>query len=312
MSLISIGRSARSLLGPEPAVHVIRDVITKQQEQNLVDELIPVLKRRRYQRDHWDQVIVGYKEVERAYWQNPDNEEVIGCIRRKIESVVVNSPNIMNKMGYHDLKIAKDKLLMEWLPVHIIDLEDNGFISPHVDSVKFSGGLVCGLSLLSPSIMTLTLPDKNYAADDGTEESRGDGGGGGEYTRTHAGYSKSKDGVDPDKDGAKSLVMDEQVFDESIHLFLPPRSLYILSGPARYNFAHSVDIRTSADIEASFKQQNNNNNDNNNDNSSSVARNHNDDVEKLDEEFVKVIESGVLGRSRRISMIFRDAKLNIV
>ncbi len=42
----------------------------------------------------------------------------------------------------------------EYFPaVHVIDLAEDGFIKPHVDSIKFSGKVVVGLSLLSPSIM---------------------------------------------------------------------------------------------------------------------------------------------------------------
>ena len=30
---------------------------------------------------------------------------------------------------------------------HVLDLHADGWINPHVDSIKFSGGIVCGLSL---------------------------------------------------------------------------------------------------------------------------------------------------------------------
>lgn len=43
---------------------------------------------------------------------------------------------------------------LTFLPrVHVIDLADTGFINPHVDSVKFSGGVVAGLSLLTDAVM---------------------------------------------------------------------------------------------------------------------------------------------------------------
>ena len=44
---------------------------------------------------------------------------------------------------------------MRWLPCHGIDLHGDGELNAHVDSVRFSGDLVCGLSLLSDSIMRL-------------------------------------------------------------------------------------------------------------------------------------------------------------
>jgi alkylated DNA repair protein alkB family protein 7 len=42
-----------------------------------------------------------------------------------------------------------------WLPCHAIDLHEEGRLNPHVDSVRFSGNIVSGLSLLSDSIMRL-------------------------------------------------------------------------------------------------------------------------------------------------------------
>jgi hypothetical protein len=43
------------------------------------------------------------------------------------------------------------------LQVHVLDLHPEGYILPHVDSIKFSGGVVAGLSLLSTSIMRLQV-----------------------------------------------------------------------------------------------------------------------------------------------------------
>uniref|UniRef100_A0A452U2W5 Alpha-ketoglutarate-dependent dioxygenase alkB homolog 7, mitochondrial n=1 Tax=Ursus maritimus TaxID=29073 RepID=A0A452U2W5_URSMA len=40
-------------------------------------------------------------------------------------------------------------------PVHVLDLEPRGYIRPHVDSIKFCGATIAGLSLLSPSVMRL-------------------------------------------------------------------------------------------------------------------------------------------------------------
>lgn len=44
---------------------------------------------------------------------------------------------------------------MTWLPCHAIDLKKDGELKAHVDSVRFSGGMVAGVSLLSSSIMRL-------------------------------------------------------------------------------------------------------------------------------------------------------------
>lgn len=37
--------------------------------------------------------------------------------------------------------------------IHILDLHKDGYIKPHVDSVRFCGNIIAGLSLLSDSIM---------------------------------------------------------------------------------------------------------------------------------------------------------------
>ena len=173
---IRIGPKALSVLKDNCAVRVFNEVISVTQERALIDEIDPLLSRRRFQRDHWDQVIVGYKEIERSHWINPMNESTVMNIRDEITRIVTQQS-------------------FSWLPVHIIELEKEGFITPHVDSIKFSGGLVCGLSLLSPAVMKLSLSEHPLASDD----------------------------------------------EAQVHLILPPRSLYILSGAARYDFAHSIE-----------------------------------------------------------------------
>lgn len=51
---------------------------------------------------------------------------------------------------------------VSWLPCHAIDLNsDGGELNAHVDSVRFSGDIVAGLSLQSPSIMRLQHGHKN-------------------------------------------------------------------------------------------------------------------------------------------------------
>ncbi len=60
--LISFGARARALLSPS-SIHLIPNVISAHQERALVAELDPILRRRRVQQNHWDKVIIGYKEV---------------------------------------------------------------------------------------------------------------------------------------------------------------------------------------------------------------------------------------------------------
>ncbi|XP_026880902.2 alpha-ketoglutarate-dependent dioxygenase alkB homolog 7, mitochondrial isoform X2 [Electrophorus electricus] len=45
-------------------------------------------------------------------------------------------------------------------PVHVLDLDKTGYIKPHVDSVKFCGSTIAGLSLLSDSVMRLVREER--------------------------------------------------------------------------------------------------------------------------------------------------------
>lgn len=202
---------------PSPPHRQIWDnVITEAEEESLVSELEQALRRKRYNKDHWDAVIINYKETERLQWLSRDNAHVVERIRahleREVEALTVHAHT-------------------PWLPVHVVDLEGDGYITPHVDSVKFSGEVVAGLSLLSPAVMALTL--------------------------------------DPEVHDARGVVAGG-----ACHMCLPRRSLYAISGPARYDYAHSIAPPSDSTCD-------------------DVAR------EVLGEDF---------HRGRRISLIFRDAK----
>jgi alkylated DNA repair protein alkB homolog 7 len=81
-----------------------------------------------------------------------------------------------------------------WLPCHAIDLHESGTLNAHVDSVRFSGNIIAGLSLSSESIMRLRpVPNES-----------------------------------------------EGVNDSYVELWLPKRSLYVLSGESRYNYTHEL------------------------------------------------------------------------
>jgi alkylated DNA repair protein alkB family protein 7 len=114
-------------------LQLMEEVITEEEEQIVAEECIKVLRRRRYERNHWDNVIINFKEMERSpsKWSQETRQ-------------------ILEKL--HFLPILP-KELTYFPQVHVIDLAEDGFIKPHIDSIKFSGCIVAGLSLLSPSIM---------------------------------------------------------------------------------------------------------------------------------------------------------------
>ncbi|XP_044036398.1 alpha-ketoglutarate-dependent dioxygenase alkB homolog 7, mitochondrial [Siniperca chuatsi] len=117
-------------------VEVRTGFITEEEEGALLRELEPGLKKKRYEFDHWDDAIHGYRETERVRWEAVC-EEVLNRVRS------VAFPKGSPLLG----------------PVHILDLDKTGYIKPHIDSVKFCGNTIAGLSLLSESIMRLVKED---------------------------------------------------------------------------------------------------------------------------------------------------------
>ncbi|XP_017530258.3 alpha-ketoglutarate-dependent dioxygenase alkB homolog 7, mitochondrial isoform X3 [Manis javanica] len=102
------------------------------EEETLSRELEPELRRRRYEYDHWDAAIHGFRETEKSRWS-----EASQTILQRVQAAA----------------FGPDQTLLP--SVHVLDLEPQGYIKPHVDSVKFCGATIAGLSLLSPSVMRL-------------------------------------------------------------------------------------------------------------------------------------------------------------
>lgn len=208
-------RQAPSDFGPSSAV-VYTNALTQTEGDLITKEILSRMKRRRYEKGHWDAVIVNYKEVEMSDFSF-DTPEI---------------PNIFHRVRQHLAEHHLNSNPVEWLPCHAIDLKKEGELTAHVDSIKFSGDLVAGVSLLSPSIMRL-VPD------DGTDEQN-------------------------EASGADGWV----------DLYLPPLSLYALTGVGRYRYSHQLLPDNSA-------------------------------FSKADGTKIKV------QRDHRLSVIFRDAKPSI-
>lgn len=112
----------------------------------LVAELDPLLQKRDYEANHWDAVIVGMRHTARALSEAPRGY-------REIERSRFTSSNF--KVIKRILEQYPEQLRSALQAVHILDLAETGYIKPHVDNVKFSGDLLSGLSLLSPTLMDL-------------------------------------------------------------------------------------------------------------------------------------------------------------
>jgi alkylated DNA repair protein alkB family protein 7 len=117
----------------------IRLEASRLQHQGLTTITHTNFQRRRYERGHWDSVIINYKEVELS------DDSLVPPISRIFE-------RIQSLLSANHLPSDKP---VQWLPPHVIDLHAQGQLNAHVDSIRFSGVTVSGLSLLSPCIMRL-------------------------------------------------------------------------------------------------------------------------------------------------------------
>ncbi|XP_043602782.1 alpha-ketoglutarate-dependent dioxygenase alkB homolog 7, mitochondrial isoform X2 [Bombus pyrosoma] len=134
----------------ERTMQVLPNFITVEEEKSLMEEIDSYVRRLKYEQSHWDDAIHNYRETEKGKW-NDEN--------------------------------AKISL------IHVLDLAPEGWIKPHVDSIRFCGEIITGLSLLTDSVMRLKMVDN------------------------------------------VTLYKD---------FLLPRRSLYIMSGVARYNYNHEI------------------------------------------------------------------------
>ncbi|KTG39926.1 hypothetical protein cypCar_00021714 [Cyprinus carpio] len=119
-------------------VEVRQNFISEEEENALFKEVETGLRKKRYEFDHWDDAIHGYRETERLQWG-------VTCesILRRVRAVAF--PEGSPLLG----------------PIHVLDLDKEGFIKPHIDSVKFCGSTIAGLSLLSDSVMRLVPENKS-------------------------------------------------------------------------------------------------------------------------------------------------------
>ncbi|ESO94504.1 hypothetical protein LOTGIDRAFT_118068 [Lottia gigantea] len=122
---------------------VYENFLTEKEEESLMLEIEPQIKRIRYQDTHWDDAIHGYRETERKVW-NSVNQEILKKVR--------------------DISFAPGTPQIDF--THILDIKKDGYIKPHIDAVRFCGRIIAGLCLLSPCVMRLVLEkDKGKYAD---------------------------------------------------------------------------------------------------------------------------------------------------
>jgi alkylated DNA repair protein alkB family protein 7 len=183
--------------------------LTEQEGKSIIKEVGQRMKRRPFENGHWDSVITGYREVELpdeplTPWQSivPKNcavQSIIQKTRRHLEKNMIVYPNGKSVHTGSPENVT-------WLPCHAIDLSAQGELSAHVDSVKFSGDIVAGLSLLSDAIMRLRPSSLEW-----------------KNAEEH-----------------KVLHFSENEHNGFVDLYLPQLSLYVLSGMSRYHYTHEL------------------------------------------------------------------------
>lgn len=118
--------------------------ISEEEETSLLSEIEPYMKGLRYEYDHWDNAIHGFRETEFPKW-NEENTKIIDKVRKRA------FPPDMPQIKF----------------VHVLDLAENGWIKPHIDSTRFCGEVIATISLLSDCIMRLTYDghEQDYWSD---------------------------------------------------------------------------------------------------------------------------------------------------
>ena len=207
---------------PLSSALVYPEAVSEREADAVVQDIQLRMKRRRYEKGHWDAVITHHKEIEMPLPSEVSIGGGGGGGTHPLSDVSVAAINrIRHQLGEKHFGPGgpgqegrtKDRLPIQWIPCHGIDLKKEGQLTAHVDSVRYSGLIVAGLSLLSSSIMRLRpAAEYNNNTDDGTAG------------KQHLYGPKASEAPD----------------DGHVDLYLPPRSLYVLSGVSRYEYTHEL------------------------------------------------------------------------
>lgn len=207
---------------------VFSNFLTVEEGKAITVEVGKRMKRRRFEQGHWDAVIVGYREVELSTYEEDlyrygaeKSDENDSTTSNDISDTMDDVPMYVKAIQRTREHLAAryfpnngdNEQTVKWIPCHAIDLSEKGRLDAHVDSVKFSGKIVAGISLLSDSIMRLKPCSEEWKNDgkDKDEQTLQQG--------SNEGDSEAQEYVD---------------------LYLPKFSLYVLSGMSRFNYTHEL------------------------------------------------------------------------
>lgn len=188
--------SSSSVLPPAPVLAIYPDAVTEAEEERLVREANKWLAKLKWEHGHFDRVITGYRECQKP-----------------LRAFTPGSRQILERLVA--FAFPPDAHV---LPVHVLDLHEEGHIMRHVDHVDYSGSSIVGLSLLTGATMTLHHEPRGFhdpPRPPATADAKGRDGG----------------------DMPEPLAADTAPW---LALTLPRRSLYVLRGAARYEWAHAI------------------------------------------------------------------------
>lgn len=180
---------------------VVPDFISADEEESLIHDVEPQLRRRRFDDGHFDGVILHYRERTFA----------ISALSTSSQAVMARAYRLFPEAP------AAGKHMDS---IHAVELARHGEIRNHVDSVKFSGSIVCGISLLSDAIMRLTEEPADQRPGEATY---------------HGLCAKDTVGV-----SLGDRLRDGRPVPQQIDIRLPRRSLYMLHGESRYKWGHAI------------------------------------------------------------------------
>ncbi len=216
------------------SARVYENFISEEEGQALVGDALTRMRRKRFEHGHWDAVITEYKEVEIPIPSDGPAFQLSSSSRTAPSSescaAMERVRRHIYKNHFHDDKCGENRSdpgsrVVDWLPCHAIHLRKDGCLTAHVDSVKFSGDIVAGISLLSSSIMRLKPASPGELAQANDTEG---------LSIYDSSRSPAEGTTEPSGNG-KSLENAGHV-----DLYLPPLSLYILSGVSRYRYTHEL------------------------------------------------------------------------
>jgi alkylated DNA repair protein alkB family protein 7 len=195
-------------------VVLLPNFITQAEMEALAAETTKEMNRRRYEQSHWDSVIRKYRELQKPL-RDLAPGSVLQCVAGRVHALFA-------QMEPRYLMPVRGPRHRPFASVHVLDLAADGRIDSHVDSVLFSGDVVCGVSLLSGCVMEL---DEKEPA----ELERGS---------LTACDIERRQGTGSAAERQREA--EREARRRRIRMYLPPGSLYVLLGESRYKWGHAV------------------------------------------------------------------------